>query len=307
MAAERRLPVGVLILARDEEANLPDCLHSVAGWAEQVFVVLDPRTRDGSREVAQAWRAEVAEHPFTNYAEQKNWALAELPWRSEWVLIVDADERVSPKLRASVEKALSDPRPKDAYAVRFRFIFYGRWMRHSWYGTWIVRLLRRGRTRYECRGVHEHVLLEGPLGYLEGDLIHDDAKRMDDWITKHNRYATAEAEAHFEGSDSGALRGRLWGSPVERRRFLKERVWKRLPFRPLWLFLYLYVVRLGFLDGRLGLRFCLMHAVFESFVTAKVWEHALLTRGPVPNYYREHLASHLEQHPEERAYYGDPA
>ena len=304
MVSEARLPVGVLILARDEEVNLPDCLHSVCGWADQVFVVLDPRTRDASREVARELGAEVIEHSFTDYAEQKNWALDELPWRHEWVLIVDADERVSPELRQEIEQTLSQPNPRNAYAVRFRFIFYGRWMRHSWYGTWIVRLLQRGRARYEHRGVHEHVVLDGPLGYLKGDLIHDGMKGMDDWIAKHNRYATAEADATLKEQGVDTFRGRLFGSRVERRRFLKERVWKRMPFRPLWLFFLLYVLRLGFLDGRLGFRFCVMHAVFESFVTAKVWEQKLASRGVVPNYYRGHLASYLKGHPDEGRYYG---
>jgi len=301
-AASAALPVGVLILAKDEEVNLPDCLHSVLGWAAQVIVVLDPTTRDRSRGVALGLGAEVVEHSFTNYAEQKNWALGELPWRHEWVLIVDADERVSPDLRRDVETVVTTNPSVDAYAVRFRFIFYGRWMRHSWYGTWIVRLLRLGRARYEARGVHEHVMVDGPLGYLKGDLIHDGMKGMDDWIAKHNRYATAEAHAQLNSPDR-SVEGRFFGTRIQRRRFLKEQVWRRLPFRPLWLFILLYFVRLGFLDGRLGLRFCLMHAVFESFVTAKVWERRVASNLLVPTYYRRQLADHLTRHPAEARYY----
>jgi glycosyltransferase involved in cell wall biosynthesis len=300
-----KVPVSILILARDEEANLPDCLHSVCGWAQEVFVVLDPRTTDRSREVAEARGAKVVEHLFEGYAAQKNWAIENLPWTSGWILIVDADERVSPELRQEIEVVVQDAAPKSAYAVRFRMVFYGRWMKHCWYGTWIIRLLRRGKARYEMRGVHEHVLVDGPIGYLHGDLIHNDFKDLDAWIAKHNRYATLEAEEAVMGSDGGHLEGRLFGTRLERRRFLKERVWKRLPFRPLWLFIYLYFFKLGFLDGRLGLRFCLWHAIFEAFVTGKVWEKRLLAKGPIPNYYMKEVEAYLAKHPAARESYSD--
>jgi hypothetical protein len=268
-----------------------------------VFVVLDPRTEDRSREVVKAIGAQVVEHPFEGYAAQKNWAIESLPWTTDWILIVDADERVSPELRREIEAIVHDTQAKAAFAVRFRMIFYGRWMHHCWYGTWIVRLLRRGQAHYEVRGVHEHVIVNGPLGYLQGDLIHNDFKDLDSWITKHNRYATLEAEEIVQGSGISHLEGKFFGTRLERRRYLKERIWKRLPFRPLWLFIYLYFFKLGFLDGGLGLRFCLWHAIFEAFVTGKVWEKRLIAKASPSNYYREELGRYLAKHPEARAYY----
>ena len=297
-----RLPVAVIIIARDEEANLPDCLHSVTGWASEVVVILDPRTTDRSREVATASGARVVEHPFESYARQKNWALENAVGACPWTFILDADERVSPELREELASVLADERAKDAYAVRFRFIFYGRWMKHCWYGTWIVRLFRRGKARYEIRGVHEHMIVDGELGLLQKDLIHDDSSGLDAWIAKHNTYATLEAEHGDGGGDE--LHARPFGTKVERRRFLKDKIWKRLPLRPLWLFMYLYVVRLGVLDGRLGLRFCLWHAIFEAFVTGKTWEKRLLAKGPVGNYYRVAVERYLLEHPEARPLYG---
>ncbi len=298
-----KLPLSVLILARDEEVNLPDCLHSVSGWAGQVVVVLDPRTRDCTAEIAEQFGAEVVEHPFAGFPHQRNWALENVAWRHPWILILDADERVSPQLRRDVQSVLDDRAPKDAYAVRFRFIFYGKWLRRCWYGTWIVRLLRLGKARFEIRDVHEHMIVDGETGYLQGDLIHSDFKDMHSWIEKHNAYATVEAwEAHHR--DGSHLRGHLRGTRVERRRFLKERVWTHLPFRPFWLFLYLYVFRLGFLEGGLGLRFCLMHAVFQEFIEAKAWEAERLSGGAIPNYYRQLIQSDLREHPEESELYG---
>ena len=299
----RPLPLSVLILARDEEANLVDCLHSVRGWVTQVALLLDPRTKDRTRELALELGAEVYEHDFESFGAQRNWALASIPWRASWLLILDADERVSPDLRDAIEYVLTQPNPKAAYAMRFRFIFYGRWIRHCWYGTWIVRLIQLGRARYEGRGVHEHMIVDGELGLIKSDLIHNDFKDMDAWIEKHNRYATAEAEEIVGEGRGRRLEGRLFGGPLQRRRFLKERVWNHLPFRPLWLFLYLYVIRFGFLDGVLGFRFCLMHSVFDAFTSAKVWERQWLRKHKPGNYYRETLSEYLSANPSQRVHY----
>jgi glycosyltransferase involved in cell wall biosynthesis len=298
-----RLPVGVLIIARDEETNLPDCLHSVKLWCEQVVVVVDSRTQDRTREVARDMGAEVVDRAFDGYAQQKNWALDNIQWLPPWILILDADERVSPELVEELQVIVSATSPRVAYALRKRFIFYGHWMRHCWYSSWDVRFFQLGKARYEERKVHEHVIAEGELGFLRNDLIHNDFKDMDSWIAKHNRYATLEAAEMVEGPKGNQLKGNLSGSRVERRRFLKVRIWNRLPFRPLWLFVYLYFFKLGVLDGALGFRFCLMHAIFDSFITAKNWERRRLARGLLPNYYREELRAYLERNPDARRYY----
>jgi glycosyltransferase involved in cell wall biosynthesis len=300
---EERLPLSVLVIARDEELNLFDCLHSVRGWADQVLVVVDPLTTDRTREIATAAGCDVVDHPFEGYAHQRDWALHQGNLRNTWILILDADERVAPELRRAIASVLADPEPKSAYAVRFRFIFYGRWIKHCWYGTWIIRLIRRDTARYEMRGVHEHLIVDGETGYLDGDLIHNDFKDMDAWIEKHNRYATLEATEMIRDERGDRLRGRLFGSRVERRRWIKDRLWNRLPLRPLWVFVYLYFVRLGLLDGALGFRFCVMHAIFDAFTTSKVWEARRIARHPAGNYYRELLGRELAAHPDEHAFY----
>lgn len=305
MTAVEKLPVGVLVLARDEELNLPDCLHSVRGWAEQTVVVVDPRTTDRTREVASAWRTEVVEREFDTFAGQKNWAIENVPWRTPWILVIDADERVPPDFLREIRTIVSATDPLEAYCLRRKFIFYGRWMRHCWYSAWDVRLFQRGRARYESRAVHEHMIVDGRIGYISAGLVHNDFRDLDAWIAKHNRYATLEA-AEIVGAGEGAnLQGRLLGNRLERRRFLKTRVWNRLPFRPLWMFLYLYVLKRGFLDGRLGLRFCLWHAVFDAFVTEKAWERRFLAATPPGNYYRKFLEAHPAEYAEERGSYPD--
>jgi hypothetical protein len=151
------------------------------------------------------------------------------------------------------------------------------------------------------------MIVDGPVGYLTADLIHNDFKDMDSWIAKHNHYATFEASESQVEERRDRLRGRLFGSPIERRRYMKIQVWNRVPFRPLFFFLYLYFWKLGILDGRLGLRFCLMHSVFDAFVTAKSWERRYLQSSPPPNYYRRELAAFLAANPEVAARYPAPA
>jgi glycosyltransferase involved in cell wall biosynthesis len=305
VAPLKKLPLSVFMLARNEEINLPDCLHSICAWADQVVVVLDPRTNDRTREVALAAGCEVVENLFVNYSQQRNWALDNAGFRNDWIFVLDADERVSPELRRDIMRVLSDPGAKTAYAARKRFIFYGKWVKHCWYGPWTVSLFRFRKARWELREVHEHLIVDGDVGYLPGDLIHNDFKDMDAWIEKHNRYATLEAAEVVRDGRDDRLAGRLFGTRVETRRFIKERFWNHLPLRPFWMFIYLYVVRLGFLDGALGFRFCMMHAIFDAFITAKIWESRWTARHPAGNYYRDLLGRDLAAHPHERVFYSE--
>jgi glycosyltransferase involved in cell wall biosynthesis len=268
------VPVSVLIPTLNEELNLPECLASVE-WADQVCVV-DSFSHDRTLAIAREHGAGVVQHTFENYARQKNWALECLPLRHEWVLILDADERVPPDLAAEIASAIASTRWAGYYLNR-RFFFLGRWIRHAgWYPSWNLRLFRRRLGRYEDRPVHEHVVLDGPVGYLRHDLVHLDRRPLSAFIDRHNRYSTLEAEARLaaERRPGGQerLSPRLLGAPVERKRFLRERVWPRLPCKPLVLFVYMYLVRRGFLDGRPGLALCVFHAWQEFVVGMKLAE-----------------------------------
>ena len=267
-------PVSVLIPTLDEEVNLPDCLASVA-WADQVFVV-DSFSRDRTIAIARERGAHVVQHEFESYSRQKNWALETLPFRHEWVLIVDADERVTPELRAELETVLAAPR-HEGYYVNRRFIFLGTWIRHAgWYPSWNLRLFRHRLGRYDDREVHEHVVLDGRAGYLQHDLLHQDRRGLEAYIARHNRYSTLEASARFKAEcnaiDRAQLPVSLLASPVQRKRYLRERVWPKIPLKPLALFVYMYVIRRGFLDGRAGLALCVFHAFQEFMVGLKLAE-----------------------------------
>jgi glycosyltransferase involved in cell wall biosynthesis len=269
-----RAPLSVIVLTLNEELNVPTCLASVA-WAEQVFVV-DSFSGDRTVEIARAHGAQVAQHTFENYARQRNWALDTLPLAFDWVLFLDADECVTPELRSEIEAVVARPvGPVRGYYLNRRFIFLGRWIRHAgWYPSWNLRLFQHRFGRYEDRPVHEHVVVQGPVGYLQHDLWHQDRRGLEAFFSRHNRYSTLEAMARLEAERGQAqrLRGRWFGSPVERKRLLRERVWPLVPAKPLALFLYMYLVRQGFRDGRAGFAFCVFHAFQEFTVGLKLAE-----------------------------------
>src|SRR6266511_1760347 len=190
-AQGERAPLSVLVPTLDEELNLSECLDSVC-WAEQVFVVAS-YSADRTVEIARAHGAEVVQHPFESYSRQKNWALETLPFRNGWVLIVDADERVTPELQRELASVVSDA-AVDGYYVNRKFIFLGHWIRHAgWYPSWNLRLFRHRLGRYDDREVHEHVVLNGRVGYLRHDLLHLDQRGLEAFIARHNRYSTLEA------------------------------------------------------------------------------------------------------------------
>jgi glycosyltransferase involved in cell wall biosynthesis len=268
-------PVSVLVPTLDEEINLPECLASVA-WADQVCVV-DSFSRDRTVAIAHEHGAQVVQHEFENYSRQKNWALETLPFRHEWVLIVDADERVTPDLQREIEALLDSDPACAGYYVNRRFIFLGHWVRHAgWYPSWNLRLFRHRLGRYDDREVHEHIVLDGPVGYLRHDLLHHDRRGLEAFVARHNRYSTLEAQARFKAAvdapDRARLAGSLLASAVQRKRFLRERVWPKIPAKPLTLFVYMYVIRRGFLDGHAGLALCVFHAFQEFMVGLKLRE-----------------------------------
>lgn len=270
------VPLSVLVPTLNEELNLADCLASVA-WADEVFVI-DSFSTDRTLEIARQHGATVVQHAWENYSRQKNWALDNLPFRNEWLLIVDADERVTPELRAELEHKLAQPTQLcDGYYVNRKFIFLGHWISHAgWYPSWSLRLFRHRRGRYDDREVHEHIVLDGQVGYLQHDLLHEDQRDLEAFVARHNRYSTLEAAARFKVESGAADRARLpvslLASPVQRKRFLRERVWPAIPAKPLALFLYMYVLRRGFLDGRAGLALSVFHAWQEFMVGLKLAE-----------------------------------
>ena len=274
-----QVPVSVLILTRNEESNIAGCLQSVR-WADELFVV-DSLSTDRTVEIAKAMGAQVYLHAFEGYAQQRNWALENLPFAHDWILMLDADERITAPLAEQIRSVAASPDTHYAgYFLNRRFYFLGRWLKYGGLSpNWIMRLFRRHAARCENREVNEHILLTGPAGRLDGPLDHQDNRGISEWIAKHNRYASLEAEIFLrersEGSGEESITPRLKGHQAERRRWLKLRLWDRLPLllRPFLNFLYNYLLRGGFLDGQPGFIYHVLWSFCYRFLTdAKIIE-----------------------------------
>ena len=252
-----KIPVSVLIPAKDEEYNLAACLESVAR-ADEVFVV-DSQSSDRSEEIALSYGAEVVQFHFNGrWPKKKNWSLEHLPFRNEWVLIVDCDERITSELWDEIAIVIQNTNYTGYYLNR-RVYFLGQWIRHGGkYPDWNLRLFKHRCGRYENLNtedipntgdneVHEHVILQGAVGYLKEDMLHIDFRDIYHWLARHNRYSNWEARVYYNlltgQQDQGTIGANLFGDSVQRKRFLK-RIWVNLPFKPLLRFILFYFVYL---------------------------------------------------------------
>src|SRR2546421_4247063 len=247
-AIPRRWPtamIDILIPTKDEEVNLPYAVASVKGWAGRVFV-LDSGSTDRTRAIAEAAGATFVHHDWEGYARQKNWGLDNLPFESQWVFILDADEVITPQLRDELlDTARADICAENGFYVNRFFIFLDKRIRHcGYYPSWNLRFFRRGKARYEVRDVHEHMIVEGKAGYLRHDMEHNDRRGMEYYIAKHNHYSTLEARELFrieQAQTRGTIRYSPFGGPIERRRWIKHAIWPRLPAKWLFRWIYMYV------------------------------------------------------------------
>ena len=286
MSAATKIPVSVLIPAKNEEANLPACLESVA-QADEIFVV-DSHSDDDSVEIAESYGANVVQFDFNGrWPKKKNWSLDNLPFRNEWVLIVDCDERITPELWEEMAKVIKEDTLDGCYINR-RVYFLGKWIRHGGkYPDWNMRFFRHAKGRYENLNteeiqntgdneVHEHVVIDGnKVGYLQNDMLHIDFRDLFHWLARHNRYSNWEARVYYNiltgMEDDGTIGANLFGDSVQRKRFLKK-IWVRLPFKPLLRFVLFYFIRLGFLDGYPGYIYGRLLSQYEYQIGVKLYE-----------------------------------
>jgi len=235
-------------------------------------VVLDSGSTDGTVQIARSLGAETVEQPWLGFSQQREFALRLPLLRHDWVYFVDADEWVSPQLAAEIATQLRAPSCA-GYAHRLRLVFQGTWIRHcGWYrGSWVVRLVDRRYTKYDGSLVGERACVDGPVGRLGNDVIDEDQKSVAAWLHKHVRYAELEAERRGRNRPLRfrlhALRVRDDSRPLSRA-VIKDVVFPSVPAKPLALFAYMYLLRLGLLDGIAGLRFCFFHAWYEASVAA---------------------------------------
>jgi glycosyltransferase involved in cell wall biosynthesis len=271
--------ISVLILTLDEEQNLPACLESVK-WSDDI-VVVDSGSTDRTVEIARSAGARVVRRVFDNEREHRTAAL-KLDFKHPWVYNPDADEMTTPELRDEMLRVVLDrSRPEVAYRMRFKTMFMGRWLKHSsLYPTWAVRLFKPEAISFR-RSINLEYVIAGPEGRLQNHFEHYTfSKGLNAWLEKHNRYSWHEAEESLKSLSQGSFEWQalLHRSSTERRRALKELSF-RLPCRPLLRFLYMYVVRLGFLDGWPGYHYCRLMAIYESMIVLKMVEIRRRRRG----------------------------
>ena len=273
------VPVSVIVPIRNEAKNLARCLASV-GWVDEIFVI-DSESTNGSQRIAEEFGARVVQFEFNGtWPKKKNWALENLPFRNEWVFILDADEVLLAEAETDFRTAIANAGEKTGYWINRRFMFMGRWLRHAYYPNWNLRLFRHSLGRYEKltdvatasgdNEVHEHVVVQGPTGRLRCEIDHYAFPSVEVFVEKHNRYSNWEARVAIAEQLAQSAEG-LQSATVAQRRKLKQ-LSQRLPFRPLLRFLYVYLWQKGFLDGREGYYFARLHAFYEFLSVAKTYE-----------------------------------
>ncbi len=267
------VPVTVMIFTLNEEIHLPSCLAALR-WADDV-VVVDSFSQDHTEAIARSSGARFFQHRFEGFGSQRNWALDHCAPEHEWILILDADERVTAELANEIGTVVATAAANvGAYRVKRRFYMWGRWLRHSsLYPNWVVRLVHRERVRYVDRGHAETQTVRGRTLELEHDLIDENLRSIDEWFDRQNRYAAKEAEFELASERRGLLAAVVSRDPLARRAALKRLSW-RLPLRPLAYFLYSYLVRQGWRDGKDGFVFCLMKALYQGMIVVKKYDRS---------------------------------
>jgi glycosyltransferase involved in cell wall biosynthesis len=275
-----KVPVSILVPIKNEADNLPRCLDALQ-WADEIYVV-DSMSTDGSIELADQLGAKVVQFKFNGtWPKKKNWSLENLPFRNEWVFIVDADEVLPPATQEEVRQITTDDTEEaGGYWINRRFMFMGKWLRHAYYPNWNLRLFRHRLGRYEKltgintasgdNEVHEHVVVQGKTKHLHAEMDHYAFPSVEVFVEKHNRYSNWEARVALQNEDQSHAR-QLQQTRVKSRRRLKMLA-NKLPFRPLLRFLYVYVWQRGFLDGKEGYYFARLHAMYELLTVAKTVE-----------------------------------
>ncbi len=294
-----KVPVSILIPIRNEAGNLPRSLASVT-WADEVIVV-DSESTDGSRQIAMKAGAQVVQFRFNGvWPKKKNWALENIPFRNEWVFILDADEVLLPGTAEEIQGVISREGSGCAgYWINRRFMFMNQWLKHAYYPNWNLRLFQHRLGRYEqiVQGatdsgdneVHEHIIVQGTTGRMKAEMDHYAFPSISVFIEKHNRYSNWEARLQVEGERGGnweSTQPQAWRTRVARR---IKRLSHHLPFRPTLRFLYVYLWQGGIWDGRAGYNFARLHGIYEFMSVVKAQEIRLKMKMSDPS-----LQGHLE-------------
>jgi Glycosyl transferase family 2 len=285
------LPISVIVPIRNEGRNLRRCLESLRGAGEAY--VIDSQSTDDSVQIAQTSGSRVIQFYYRGgWPKKRQWALDMLPLQYEWVLLLDADEALTPALADEIKTAIRNPKI-DGYHIGLDMFFLGRRLRHCGASFYKLSLFRHGKAGFECRAhhqdgsmcdmeVHEHVMVNGPTQKLKQRLVHRNFESLSRYIQKHNEYSNWEAQVWREsGKNPAELQTRLFGMQAERRRWIRKKFFA-LPGSSLLFMLFKYVLCLGFLDGMPGLIYCGLQGIQFLQIKAKIYEAKIAAREVLP-------------------------
>ncbi|MCK4798184.1 MAG: glycosyltransferase family 2 protein [Spirochaetes bacterium] len=276
-----RIPVSVIILTYNEERNIEACLKTICDWADEIFIV-DSCSTDKTLEIARKYTDKIYKHSFENQAKQFNWALENLPIKNEWIMRLDADERWNPKALYELSEIIKE---KEVYGVyiKLKIYFMDKWIKYGgFYPNYFLRVFRKGKATIEDRLMDEHIFVDGNTVVLKNDVVeyneNDRNYSITNWTVKHNGYATREAvEQMISKYNIRKLQtiSDLKGAKTEQKRWVKENVYSKFPlfFRVFIYFIFRYIFKLGFLDGKEGLIFHFLQGFWYRFlVDVKIYE-----------------------------------
>lgn len=245
------VPISVVVITKNEEANICECLQSVS-WCDDI-VIVDAESKDATAALAKKFTAKVFIKPWSGFSEAKTFGVAQAKY--DWILWLDADERVLPELAGEIQLRFAqstNPMPA-AFTVARRAYFLGKWIRHSgWYPGRVPRLFNKQHAKFSNASVHEGLEVDGTIGALKNDLFHFTDPNLFHYFEKFNRYTTLAAEDALQKKKNSRL--------ID------------LIVRPPWLFFKMYVLRLGFLDGTQGFLLAILSSAYVFTKYAKIWE-----------------------------------
>lgn len=264
--------VSVVILTLNEQVNIADCLASCR-WSDDVHV-LDSGSTDQTCQIARDMGAQLHQHPFKSFGEQRNWAIDNIPHKHDWVFHLDADERFTPELVAEMDRVLGANPSEAGFFVPDRMMFMGRWLKLSaGFPVYQVRLFHRQRLRFVDYGHGQRESTSGVLGRLKQPYLHYNfSKGLDDWLEKHNRYSTLEALQIIKAEREPLGLADLFSMDAVRRRRAQKRVWFRMPWRSTLRWLDTMFVLGGALEGQAGWTYASLLAIYEAMIAVKLRE-----------------------------------
>lgn len=272
--------ITVIVPVKNEEKNLAKCLRPLQGWANEILVV-DSQSKDRTEEIAMEHGAKVIQFYYKGgWPKKRQFILDTYHFRTAWIMLLDSDEILSEANKKFISQAV-EVNEYDAFFLNFKLEFLGRMLRHAHGGLRKLSLFKIGKAHYERRleaqdesmadmEIHEHVVSKGPIGQIKSPILHRNLNNMSRYIIKHDEYSNYEARVHLNGTDE-ELKASFWGTKEQRRRYLKKHLITNA-WSPFFYFIYRFLIKGGFRDGRPGFFYILYQCIYLYFISAKMYE-----------------------------------